>query len=168
MRLDIFAMDVLDSIEHCQAAFSLLHGLAANQHKAGDLLGLSRCGLSFPVGFDDEDIVEEALPTDLALIPVLAPEPLTEPDGQPTSNCHKFVTWPVPRCGLLQHADDSYRFLKRKIVFTRARCNDFAQLLTKRIDLCVLHVLGDLLPIRATRSTEDLTPLRPYRTPLLV
>jgi len=112
------------------------------RHKAGNLLGLSRCSLSFPVGFDHEDIVEEALPADLAFIPVLAPEPLTEPDGQPTSNCHKFVTWPVPRCGLLQHADDSHRFLKRKIIFTGARCNDFAQLLTKRVDLCELHVFG--------------------------
>jgi len=36
-----------------------------------------RSGPSFPVGFDDENIVEQALPADFALITVLAPSSLT-------------------------------------------------------------------------------------------
>jgi hypothetical protein len=110
--------------------------------RSGDFLGLCRSGPSFPIGLDHEDVIEEALPADLAFIPVLPPESLTEPDGQPTSDCHEFVTWPVPRCSLLKHADDSHRFLKCEIVFPGAGRNDFTQLITKRFDLSELHDFG--------------------------
>src|SRR5580692_1660386 len=108
------------------------HNQARAEPKAQQLFGqtprLGRCsrrgGPSFPMGFDDEDIVEEALPADLALIPVWPPESLTEPDGQPTSNRHEFVTRPVPRCSLLQHADDTHRFLQCEIISPRPGCDD--------------------------------------------
>jgi hypothetical protein len=110
--------------------------------KSCDFLRLCRSGPSFPIGLNDENVIEEALPTDFAFIPVLPPESVTEPDGQPTSDCHEFVTWPVPRCSLLKHADDSHRFLKGEIVLPGAGRDDFTQLITKRFDLCELHDFG--------------------------
>jgi len=109
---------------------------------------LCRSGSSFPVRFDHQNVIDEALPADLALIPVLAPKSLTEPDVEPTANCHEFVTWPVPRCGVLKHAYDSHRFLECEIVSRRSARNDFAKLITELFDLCELHVFGDLLQPR--------------------
>jgi hypothetical protein len=93
------------------------------------------CGFPVPIGLYDKDVIEEALPTNLALIPELPPSLSTEPDCQPTSDGNELVARPVPRCGLLKHADYSCRFLDGEVIFPGSRSNDFAQLVTKRLDL---------------------------------